>query len=337
MALPPAKMTDGPFAEGEAMDALSDVLRVMQLTGGVFLEAEFTAPWCVWSRVGPEDCQPFLVVPRQLMAYHCVLEGRMLVGLDDGSAPIELAAGSVILLPRNPRHRVGSALDVEPVLADGLVQTPADGGLARIQLGGGGAPTRFVCGFLGCDAPFNPLLSSLPEALTLELRGTPAGAWIESSFRFAAAQRGAAPPGGMAVIARLSELLFVEALRRYLGALPAQERGWLAGLRDPVVGRALALIHAGVAQPWTAESLAQAVHLSRSAFAERFTRLIGRAPMQYLADWRMLRAGRMLRESPRSVAQVAAEVGYESEAAFSRAFKRHHGVPPAAWRRLPDS
>jgi AraC-like DNA-binding protein len=319
------------------MDALSDVLRVVQLTGGVFLEAGFTAPWCVWSRVGPEDCQPFLVTPRHLLAYHCVLEGRMVVGLEDGSPPLELEAGGVVLLPRNPRHRVGSSLDVEPILADDLVQAPVDGGLARIEQGGRGELTRFVCGFLGCDAPFNPLLSALPEALTLDLRGTPAGAWMESSFRFAAAQRGRAPPGDMAVMTRLSELLFVEALRQHLGRLPANERGWLAGLRDPVVGRALALMHAGFAEPWTAETLAQAVHLSRSAFAERFTGLVGRPPMQYLAEWRMLRAGRLLKESPRSVAQVAADVGYESEAAFSRAFKRHHGASPAEWRRRSRS
>jgi AraC-like DNA-binding protein len=319
------------------MDALSDVLRVVQLTGGVFLEAEFTAPWCVWSRVGPEDCQPFLVTPRHLLAYHCVLEGTMIVGLDDGNLPVELGAGGVVLLPRNPRHRVGSSLDIEPILADDLVQSPVDGGLARIAHGGGGALTRFVCGFLGCDAPFNPLLSALPEALTLDLRGTPAGAWMESSFRFAATQRGISPPGDMAVTTRLSELLFVEALRHYLGRLPADERGWLAGLRDPVVGRALALMHGGFSQPWTTESLAQAVNLSRSAFAERFTGLVGRPPMQYLTEWRLLRAGKQLKESPRSVAQVAADVGYESEAAFSRAFKRHHGVSPAAWRKSARS
>lgn len=315
------------------MDALSDVLRAVQLTGGVFLEAEFTAPWCVWSQVGPEDCQPFLVAPRHLLAYHCVLEGRMLVGLDDGGDVIELAAGGAVLLPRNPRHRLGSTLDIEPVLADDLVQPPTNGALARIHAGGGGEVTRFVCGFLGCDAPFNPLLAALPEALTLDLRDTAAGAWMESSFRFAAAQHGRGPPGDLVVLTRLSELLFVEALRVYLQRLPGAERGWLAGLKDPVVGRALALIHTGFREPWTSESLAQAVNLSRSAFAERFTTLIGRPPMQYLTEWRLLRASRLLRESPRSVAQVAAEVGYESEAAFSRAFKRQHGASPAAWRR----
>lgn len=319
------------------MDVLSDVLRAVRLTGGLFLEAEFTAPWCVWSRIGPEDCKPFRVTPKQLIAFHCVLEGRMLVGLGDGRAPTEVGAGAVVLLPRNPVHRVGSSLDIEALLADDLVQPPLAGGLARIVHGGGGEATRFVCGFLGCDAPFSPLLAALPDVLTLNLRETPSHAWMESLFRFAAGQRAAGSPGDTAVMTKLSELLFVEALRHYVDALPEGQRGWLAGLRDPVVGRALALLHERWSQPWTAESLAEAVHSSRSAFAERFSALIGRAPMQYLSDWRMYRAAQLLRESPRSVAQIAVDVGYESEAAFSRAFKRHYGASPSVWRKIGDS
>lgn len=315
------------------MDALSDVLRVVQLSGGVFLEAEFTAPWCVWSGVTNDDCRRFLVAPRHLLAFHCVLDGVMAVGLEDDTAPLSLRAGEVVLLPRNPLHRLGSSLDIEPVHAEEFVQAPADDQLAHIRHGGGGATTRIVCGFLGCDAPFSPLLEALPDALTMDLRETPAREWIESTFRYAAAQQGRSPPGDTAVMSRLSELLFVEALRHYLERLPESQRGWLAGLRDPIVGRALGLLHSSYRQRWTAESLAEAVNLSRSAFAERFTCAIGRPPMQYLTEWRLLRASRLLRESPRPVCQVAVEVGYESEAAFSRAFKRHFGASPSVWRR----
>jgi AraC-like DNA-binding protein len=319
------------------MDVLSDVLRVVRLTGGMFLEARFTAPWCVWSRIGPEDCQPLLVAPKHLIAYHCVLEGHMKVGLADGGPVTEVGAGELVLLPRNPMHRIGSSLDVEAILADELVQPPADGGLAQIAHGGGGEATRLVCGFLGCDNPFDPLLTALPEVLTLNLGNTASRAWMESLFLFAAGQPGDHSPGSTTVMSMVSELLFVEALRRYVEQLPGDRRGWLAGIRDPMVGRALALIHSRYQEPWTIDGLAQAVNLSRSAFAERFASLLGCGPIQYLADWRMHRAAQLLRESPRSVAQVAAEVGYESEAAFSRAFKRRHGISPAAWRIRADA
>jgi AraC-like DNA-binding protein len=314
------------------MDALSDVLRAVRLSGAVFLEAEFTAPWCITSRLSPEDCRPFVVNPQHIIAYHYVVEGRVLVQAA-GEAPVQLRAGEIVLLPRNDEHCMGSEITSRPVRGDKLVQTPDNGGLMRIVHGGGGERTRIVCGFLGSEVKHNPVLAALPRVLTLDVRRTGAAQWIESSFHFAAAEVGAGRAGAGTVLSKLSELLFVEAVRQYVDALPSERRGWLAGLRDPYVGRALALMHARLAHPWTAEDLAQQVGLSRSAFAERFTGIIGDPPLRYLAAWRMQLASQRLSDSHLPIAQIAYEIGYESEAAFNRAFKREFGTPPAAWRR----
>ena len=190
-----------------------------------------------------------------------------------------------------------------------------------------------MCGFLGCEAPHNPLVATLPPVLKLEVRDGTGGAWIESSFRHAAAEFAEGGVGSAAVLGKLAELLFVEAVRRYLASLPAGHTGWLAGLQDRAVGRALALLHSRVAHPWTTEELAREVGLSRSAFAERFTTLLGTPPMHYLANWRLQLAALRLRESPAATAQIAFDVGYDAEAAFCRAFKRAYGITPAAWRR----
>jgi len=316
------------------MDALSDVLRVVRLSGGVFLEAEFTAPWCISGRVSPEDCRPFLAPPRHVIAFHYVTAGSMLLQAE-GADAIEVGTGEAVLVLHNDMHRFGSELNLAPVPAGDIVQPPQDGGLARIVHGGGGAATRLVCGFLGSDMPFNPLIAALPKLLKYELRASAAGSWIESSFRFAASEIRAGRPGSAAVVARLSELLFVEAVTRYVESLPAERSGWLAGLRDSHVGRSLALLHARPSEKWTAVTLAQEAGMSRSAFADRFSALIGQPPMQYLALWRMHMAARLLRETQGSVAQIGFEIGYESEAAFSRAFKRQFGASPAGWRKQP--
>ena len=313
------------------MDALSEVLRVVRLSGGLFLEAEFTAPWCVISRVGPEDCGPRITPPAHIVAYHVVTAGRLEVQVDD-APPTAVQAGQIVMLPRNDVHRLASGPGLKPVSSDGLVQAAADGGLARLRHGGGGEATRIVCGYLGSETAWTPLLAALPRILTLEIRDS-GGAWIESSVRFAAAELAAGHAGSASVIAKLSELLFAEAVRRHVGSLPDGQRGWLAGLRDPVVGRALACLHERPARPWTTEDLAREAGLSRSAFADRFTELIGAPPMRYLGGWRMQLAARELRDGGLPIAKIAYEVGYESEAAFNRAFKREFGAPPAAWRR----
>jgi AraC-like DNA-binding protein len=314
------------------MDVLSDVLRVIRLSGGVFLEARFTAPWCVRGKVSPEDCRPFLAAPRYIMAMHFVAAGHMQLRTQGGEAT-DVSAGEIVLLPHNDLHTFGSGPDLASVPAAELIQPPQHDGLARIVYGGGGATTQLLCGYFGCDMPFGPLLSALPPVLKLNVRATTSGAWIESSFRFAASEIAAGRPGSATVIAKLSELLFVEAVSQFAASVPAGQSAWLAALSDTQVGRALALLHARPAEAWTAELLAREVGMSRSVFAERFNSLVGQPPMQYLALWRMHMAAQRLREAQGSVAQIGFAVGYESEAAFSRAFKREFGASPGTWRR----
>jgi AraC-like DNA-binding protein len=317
------------------MDALSDVLRVAHLTGGVFMHADFFAPWCMGGRIAPALCSPGLGPASHLIPYHYVVEGELHIRVDneDGES-IVVGAGEVVLLPRNDPHLVGSDLKLPPVPGSDIIRPSKDGGLFSIHHGGGGTRTRMVCGFLGCDsADGNPVISTLPPLLKLNVEQGGAAEWIRSTFQFAAEEVAAGRPGSETVLAKLSELLFVEAVRRYAEALPQEQTGWLAGLRDPHVARALALLHRDIVRPWNVDELGREVGLSRSALADRFTRLIGVPPMNYLGSWRMQVASQKLRNTSASLAQIADMVGYTSEAAFSRAFKKALGTAPATWRR----
>jgi AraC-like DNA-binding protein len=317
------------------MDALSDVLRVARLKGGVFLHAEFSAPWCVASQMTPEMCLPFIGPSSHIIPYHYVVDGEPIVTLEKaGSQPITLGPGEIVLLPHNEVHLLGSEINRSPVPASELIRPPHAGGLYSIRHGGGGASVRLICGFLGCDgAEHNPVLSTLPSILILNVDEGGGAEWIRSTFQFAADEVARGRPGSEAVLAKLSELLFIETVPRYIDSLPDRHGGWLAGLRDPYVARALALFHGDVGHPWRIEDLARRVGLSRSALADRFVQVLKVAPMQYLAQWRMQVAAQELRNTSASLAQVAAIIGYESEAAFSRAFKKAFGAAPASWRR----
>ena len=312
-------------------DALSELLRAVRLSGGVFLDAQFSAPWCVSSRIGPEDCRAFGIATEQVIATHYVLDGELWLAVA-GESPMRLGAGDLVLLARNDLHRLGSDLSHPTVSADDLIQPAGVSGLATIQHGGGGARAHVICGFLASDLAANPLFASLPRVFTLR-SGSVSRDWVASSFRYATSELAAANPGTDTMLAKLSELLFIEAVRGCIAELPPERTGWLAGLRDPHVGRALGLLHARVADPWTVDALAREVGLSRSALGERFAALLGEPPMRYLTRWRMQIATLRLRESRDALAKIAAGVGYDSEAAFNRAFKRENGVPPAAWRR----
>jgi AraC-like DNA-binding protein len=295
------------------MDALSDVLRVVRLTGGVFLDARFTAPWALAGNVRPEEMRLFLASPSsQVIGFHYIVAGRMVAHVLGGE-PVELGPGEIVLLPRNDLHVLGSAFGLTPQPASDVVMPDPGAGIWRVTYGGGGEETHIVCGYLGGASDQNPLIASLPPLLTLNVAETPGGAWIAQSFAFAAQQLADGAAGGATVISKLSELMFVEAVRRYIEALPPEETGWLAGLRDPAVGRAMALMHTRAAENWTAEALASEV--------------------RYLTNWRMQAAAQRLRDTRQTIAQIAYDVGYESEAAFTRAFRREMGQPPAAWRR----
>lgn len=318
------------------MDPLSDALRVAHLSGGVFLNAEFTSPWCMESRLNPARCVPALTGAVNMVLYHYVVEGEIRIRLDgDDGLGIIVTAGEAVLLPRNDLHYMGSDLTMPAIDGNDLVRPPDGDGLFSINHGGGGPGARMICGFLGGHgADGNPLLAALPPLMTISLRDQGADEWIQATFRYAAQEVAGGRAGSATVLARLSELLFVEAVRRYVESLPDSETGWLAGLRDPQIAKTLALIHNDPAHAWTVDELGRGIGLSRSALADRFTRLIGHSPIQYLIRWRMQVAAQMLIGSGAALARVAEAVGYDSEAAFSRAFKKEFGSAPGTWRQM---
>jgi AraC-like DNA-binding protein len=313
-----------------ADDPLSEVVRGLDLKGGLFLEARMTAPWAFTAQVGAEDCRPLMDAPAQVIAYHAVTRGRMLVAAE-GVAPVEVAAGDIILLPRNDPHTVMSEPGIPPSPGADLLSPPGPDGLARIEHGGGGAETRVLCGFLASDGASHPILETLPRILTVPLEDVASLEWIESSVRVAARELARGRVASGAVMSRLSELLFVEALRRYCetGSRPG---GWLGGMRDAQVGRALALMHGDLARPWTVDALAGTLAMSRTAFVDRFTRLVGTPPIRYLGQARLAAARLLLRETRLTANEIAWRVGFDAPVAFSRAFRRAYGLPPAAWR-----
>ena len=315
------------------MDALSDILRVARLSGGVFFHAELSAPWCIAAQMAPELCAPFLGATNHLIPYHYVVDGEMQVSLPDQPAQ-RLRSGEVVLFPRNDFHLIGSDVSLPPVSAATVILTGDNRIVPAVRHGGGGATAHMVCGFLGCDSALTtPIVSTLPSSMILRVDETPAADWIRSTLQYAANEVAGGQTGSTAVLSKLSELLFVEAVQHYVRSIPrGKPAGWPV-CAIPRVSRALALMHADVAHAWSVEELAREAGLSRSGLAERFTRVIGVAPMHYLADWRLQVAGQKLRDSSDPLARVAEQVGYESEAAFSRAFKKKFGAAPATWRR----
>ena len=319
-----------------AADALSDVLKTVRLTGAVFFELAATDPWVAES--APRDVILPKVLPDadHLIAYHVVTMGRCFGNLVDGP-PIALEAGEVIVFTHGDPHVMASGPGMR-------AETPTRGALDAatagelpftLNYGAEGAPSaRLVCGYLACDAqPFNPLLENLPRVIKAGAPKSGDASWLGQFIRLAVMESAEKRTGSESVLAKLSELMFIEVVRQHLESLPPDQAGWLAGLRDPFVGKALSLMHAKAAHDWTIEELATQVGQSRSLFAKRFTDLLGMPPMHYLAQWRMQIASERLGSGNANVATIAAEIGYESEAAFSRAFKKLMGVPPSEWRR----
>lgn len=318
---------------GGPLDALSDVLRIVRLTGAVFMDAEFTEPWCIGERSGVEVCVDHMPEAQHVVIYHLVTEGRCEASVS-GQPVVSAAAGDLIIIPGGQAHTLGSDVSHRADPGGPLVVRRGPDEVPRVRHGGGGAVARLVCGYLACHSSlFDTLLAALPRVMVVDMREGPGAQWLMSSIRFSIAESAAQRAGAGTVLAKLSELMFVEALRRHIESLPADQAGWLAGLREPSVGKSLALMHSKPAHGWTVEDLAREVGVSRSALAERFAALVGQPPMQYLGRWRLQLAGDLLRGGRQTVAAVAGEVGYDSEAAFSRAFKREMGVSPAAWRR----
>jgi len=314
------------------MDALSDVLRAVRLTGAIFFDIQASDPWVAATPPGQSIVATIFPDADHLIPYHVLTTGTCW-GSVDGEPPIELSAGDVIVFPHGDAHTLSSAPGMQGTPNLSLYRRPSSGQLPfTLSMGNAHEPaSHLVCGYLACDSrPFNPLLAALPRVIHVASR---AGGAIGAFVQFAVAEAREPRPGGEAVLGHLSELMFVDVVRRYLETLPADRTGWLAALREPFVGRALTALHRNPARNWTLDLLAHEVGLSRSSLAERFTQLAGQPPIQYLASWRMQLAARYLLAGTDSVAAVADRVGYESEAAFSRAFKKTVGTPPGEWRK----
>ena len=318
------------------MDALSDVLKSLRLEGAVYINAEFTAPWCVQAKFGLGSIRAQLAGAEHVVFFHFLTEGGCKVRLADSTEVLVVAAGDLVLFAREDKHLMGSDLHLAPVEAASLIRADAaaDADLIQMRHGGGGAATRFVCGYLACSRSIcRPLLDALPRLLRIPIGDGPAAALWRDLLRVGVRESSASRPGAGSLLAKLSELMFVEAMRRYVENLPPEGKGWLAGVRDVQIGHALALLHGEPGRAWTVDELAREVALSRSALAERFASLVGEPPIQYLMRWRLALAAQALRSGGEAITRVAERTGYESESAFIRAFKREFGMPPAAWRR----
>jgi len=316
----------------ETMDVLSELLKVVRLDSAIFFNCEFSAPWCY--RAPEAECAARLLSQdgRHVIIYHLLVRGRAYVHLQDGDR-VSLQAGDIVTLPHGHAHFLGNG-DGGAVI-DGATALPRlmARGLDLIRVGGGGEPSLFVCGFLSCDAQLaRSFLQGLPPVFKVNIREDPSGQWLENSLRFAVDEAVAARPGASTMLAKLSEVVFMETVRRYVAGLPETETGWLAGARDPAVGQALFLIHQRPGHPWTMPALAQEVGVSRSVLAERFRHYLGQPPIAYLTKWRLQLGARALASTNRSVAEIASDVGYDTEASFNRAFKRHFQSPPARYR-----
>jgi AraC-like DNA-binding protein len=323
-------------------DILSDVLRSVRLRGALFFYVNGGRSWAAEAPRSREIAAAVMPGWEHVMEYHVVTRGSCWAAIV-GESPVRLERGDLVLFPHGDAHVVSSApgmrapVDVAPFARGSDDQLPVALRLGAVDARPEFAPdesseTTVVCGFLGCDVrPFNPLIATLPRLL--HLKAAENAGWIAEFMRLAVAESKSKRPGGEAMLERMSEMMFVDAVRRYVDTLPEDSRGWLAGLRDRFVGRALALLHDAPAEAWTVDELGRRVGLSRSALHERFAEMIGQPPMQYLANWRVQVASALLRNTNATVAAIAQDVGYDSEAAFARAFKRLVGKPPAAWRR----
>jgi AraC-like DNA-binding protein len=315
------------------MDVLSEILNAIHLEGALFFNAEFSAPWCL-SSTAPEALAPYISLESgHVILYHLLTEGRAYARLMDGPN-VELTAGDIVVFPHGDAHVLGNGPRSRPADTFKTFQKSLTQGIKLVQFGGGGELTRFVCGFMACDPRLSAVvLTGLPKVLTVNVAAEPSGQWIENSIRYSVSEADCSAEGKQVVLAKLSEVLFVETLRRYISTLPEEQKGWLAGARDPVISKVLALIHKDPGDPWTIANLARRVGLSRTRLAERFRHFLGESPISYLTQWRLKLGADILQSTDDSVAEVAAAVGYGSEAAFNRAFKREFNCPPAQFRR----
>lgn len=315
------------------MDVLSEVLKAVKLDGAIFFNAEFSAPWCFRSP-SSRILAPYLSPDSgHVIIFHLLTDGRGYAQVEGDDQAVPLNAGDIIIFPHGDPHIMRNGSPVKAVDNEQELQRVLSQGLKVSRLGGGGEVTKFICGYMACDPQLSGVfLGGLPPIMKVHIRNDASGQWLENSLRYSVDNADASGPGGETVLAKLSEVLFIETLRRYIAQLPQEQTGWLAGVRDPEVGRALALLHRKPAHPWTIATLANEVGISRSVLAERFRRYLPETPIAYLTRWRLQLGAQLLKSTSSSVAQIAGDVGYESEPSFNRAFKREFGLPPARFR-----
>lgn len=337
MTMTPNLMPETPglaaLRRADSGELLADVLGRIHLASAVFLRGEFSEPWAFASTDAQTLCQIVQPGARRLVLFHVAVEGMFSIKLDSGERATA-QPGDAVVLPYCDRHSMGFPDDASPVPIASLLPMPPWAEMPVVRHGGGGKPTRILCGYLHCDdLLFNPVLHALPRLIHVRASSAQAAQWREASLRYVVEQSARPGSRGQALLARLPELVLVDCLRQYANGLPSGRAGWLGALNDPVIGRALMLLHAQPATAWTVEKLARSVAVSRSVLAARFAQVLGVSPMRYLAQWRLQLAANLLRDEPQlGMFAIAERVGYEAEAAFSRAFKRHLGVSPAAWR-----
>ena len=315
------------------MDVLSEVLRAVKLEGAFFFNGEFSAPWCFRSSPTPEAEKMLAPSGGHIIIFHFLTEGNAFARLPEG-LKVDLSAGDIVIFPRSDAHFLGNGAPEKPVDSFRVFSKHFADGLKVAHYGGGGAVTRFVCGYMVVDPQLGEvLLAGLPKMMKVHVAEEPSGEWLANSIRLSVSEMSGPGAGSSIVIAKLSELLFIETLRRFICTLPPDQIGWLAGARDPVIGQALALLHKDPAQPWTVANLARRVGTSRTRLADRFAHFLKESPMAYLTKWRLKLGAEILQSTEKSVAEIAGTVGYSSEAAFNRAFKREFSSPPAQFRR----
>ena len=315
------------------MEILSEVLKAVKLDGAMFYNAEFSSPWCARSIDARTVTSYLSPNSQQVIIFHLLTEGRGYAHVEGDDRPLPLNAGDIVIVPHGDAHILGNGPSVTPVGREQVLEQVLSQGLKVSRMGGGGELTKFICGYMSCDPQLSRVfLGGLPPIMKVNIRDDSSDQWLENSIRYSVDNADASKPGGETVLAKLSEVLFVETLRRYIAQLPQEQTGWLAGVRDPDVGKALALMHRKPAHPWTIAALANQVGISRSVLAERFRRYLSETPIAYLTRWRLQLGAQLLTSTSNGVAQVAAEVGYESESSFNRAFKREFGLPPARFR-----
>ncbi len=317
------------------MDVLSDVLHAIRLTGAIYFDVTARDPWIAETPSVSSICAKVMPDFDHVISFHVMLEGRCWAQVaDESDPPVRLEAGDAVIFAGGDGHYMGTEVGKRSKPDMGVYYRPTDRALPFVlREGGDGEVARFVCGYLGCDArPFNPFLETLPRVMHVH-RSSESGALTHDLIRIALQESEHPRAGSETILSKLSELMFLQAIRQHIDNLPDDSTGWLSGLRDRHIGAALVLMHGRPAESWTLEALAREVGLSRSVFAQRFSEMVEVPAMQYLSNWRLQIAARMLEGTRMSIAQAAANVGYESEASFNRAFKKQVGVPPGAWRR----